>query len=108
VFTADGTGGAVNATSSASAAAPAVKAISGSNQRAMKAVGRQIPAGGPVSTPGNNAALAVEGVATFSSSGVASVTGSPASSIVVNIAGHVTSHTAVLATIQGNPPGNLT
>jgi hypothetical protein len=101
VFTADGKGGAVNATTAATAAAPVVKAISGSIQPAIKAVGRVVPAGGPVSTPGNNTALDVEGVVTFSRSGVASVTGNPANSIVVNIAGHVTSHTAVLATIQG-------
>ena len=100
-------GPALLAIGSATATSPTLRATSGrSGQPAVKAAGTIAPAGGSVTLAGNNAALAVAGVATFTRSGIATVT-SAATSLVVPVPGQITTGSFILATLQGTASGTL-
>lgn len=94
-----GTGSAVFATTTANATSPAVQSYSGSAQPAVQATGKAVPAGGAVTAAGNGAALEVQGVATFTRSGVKTIPVG-VDSVVVAVPGGLTSTSHVLATMQ--------
>jgi hypothetical protein len=99
-------GGALYALTGSIAVAPAVLATSGSAQPALKGVGKSVPVGAAVPIAGNAAALAVQGVATFTRSGVTALT-TAGSSILVSVPGGLTATSHVLATLQGTFAGNV-
>ncbi len=94
-----GTGAAVVATTTSIATSPAVQSTSGSTQPAVQATGIAVAAGGAVAVAGNGPALAVQGVATFTRSGVVSLT-TAGTSVVVTVPGGLKTTSHVLATLQ--------
>jgi hypothetical protein len=100
-----GTGPALTAvTESPTNPNPALRATSASAQPAVKAIGKTVAVSAAVPIAGNAAALAVQGVATFTRSGVASLAAAGAS-IVVSVPGGLTANSHVLATLQTNVAG---
>jgi hypothetical protein len=95
----NGKGQAVLAANTAAATLPAVQATSAAAVPALQVTGKAVPAGGAVALAGNAAALTVQGVSTFTRSGVATIAAG-ATSIVVNVAGGLTATSHVLATLQ--------
>jgi hypothetical protein len=95
----NGMGAALNATATANATNPTVVASSASAQPAVRAVGKGVPVSGSVPLAGNAAALGVQGVATFTRSGVANVPAG-SSSVQVNVPGGLSAASHVLATMQ--------
>ena len=94
----NGKGAAVLATTTAAATNPAVRATSNSTNPAINAVGKLVLANGSsVLVAGNGPALKVNGVSTFTRSGVVHVSGT---SVTVDVAGGLTSTSHVLATMQ--------
>ena len=101
-----GRGSAVVATNTANATLPTVKSISASAQPAVQATGKVVPLGGAVAAAGNDAALSVQGVATFTRSNVATVPAT-AAVVVVNVPGGLGATSHVLATMQTTTASNI-
>jgi hypothetical protein len=99
--TSGGKGAAISAGSTSHATAPTVQATSASAQPAVRATGKAVPVSAAAPVAGNAAALSVQGVASFTRSGVVSLTGA-ASSVVVSVPGGLTATSHVLATLQTN------
>ena len=97
-----GRGSAVFASTTANANSPAVQSTSGSASPAVRATGKTVPVSAAVPIQGNAAALTVQGVATFTRSGVITL-GAPATNLAtVAVAGGLTATSHVLATVQTN------
>jgi hypothetical protein len=96
-----GTGGAITAQTTANSTRPAVVVTSGSRQPAISTSGVPVVRGPKVPVPGNGAALAVQGVASFTRSGTVTLAGK-ARSAVVAVPGGLTASSHVLATMQTN------
>ncbi len=78
-----------------------MQSTSASVQPAVKAIGKAVPVSGAVPIAGNAAALAVQGVASFTRSGVAQLT-TAGTSVLVSVPGGLTAASHVLATLQNN------
>ena len=101
----NGKGAAVLATTTAAATNPAIRATSNSNNPAVNAVGKLVLANGTsVLVAGNGPALKVNGVSTFTRSGVVHISGT---SMAVDVAGGLTSSSHVLATMQTTTAANV-
>jgi len=96
-----GTGGAINAQTTANSTRPAVVVTAGSRQPAILTTGVPVLRGPKVPVPGNGTALAVRGVASFTRSGVVTL-GGRAKSAIVAVPGGLTASSHVLATMQTN------
>jgi hypothetical protein len=82
-----------------------LRATSNSNFPAINAIGKLVPANGTsVQVTGNGSALKVGGVASFTRSGVAHITGT---SVTVDVAGGLTATSHVLATMQTTTAANV-
>ncbi len=93
-----GKGAAILATTTSAATTPAIRATSNSPNPAVNAIGKVVPANGTsVLVAGNAAALKVNGVSTFTRSGVAHITGT---TLAVDVPGGLSSASHVLATMQ--------
>jgi hypothetical protein len=79
---------------------PALSVTNASSGPAVGAVGRPIVAGGSIATPGHGAALDVQGVATFSRSGVLEVTSQSSSVVELPVPGGLRASSHVLTTLQ--------
>jgi hypothetical protein len=92
----------VIATTTTNATGAAVHASSGSSAPAVVATGEVVAAnGGTVPVAGNGAALTVQGVASFSRSGVATIAAA-ATSVVMSVPGGLAATSHVLAMVQTN------
>jgi hypothetical protein len=95
-----GKGQAVFAGNTGAATTPTVQAISAASVPAVKATGKAIAANGAtVPLAGNGAALTVQGIASFTRSGVKTLSAA-ASSVTVQVPGGLTAASHVLATLQ--------
>jgi len=97
---AGGSGEAIAATNNALASAPTIRATSSAAAPAVLATGKAVAANGTsVQLAGNAAALAVQGAASFTRSGIATI-GSGVTSATVKVAGGLAASSHVLATMQ--------
>lgn len=99
--TSGGKGAAISAGATVHATAPTVQATSASAQPAVRATGKAVQVSAAVPVTGNAAALSVQGVASFTRSGLVSLPGA-ASSVVVSVPGGLTATSHILATLQTN------
>jgi hypothetical protein len=100
-----GKGAAILAKTNSLGTVPTVQATSANVHPALKGIGQTVPVTAAVPIAGNGPALSVQGVASFTRSGLATLAAA-ATSILVSVPGGLTATSHVLATLQTNT-GNV-